>query len=141
MHAIQQDLTGLSRYTGGELAEMTNNIAARGNISPEHVVLGEILDVLGLYLSARGSPGGEFVYSEPGYTALVDAVAPVRGVVVGVPLNERLEKDLPAISGKLSERARAVYLFNPHNPCGAVSEPGQFIDLVRAYARDRRPSW
>jgi histidinol-phosphate aminotransferase len=29
-------------------------------------VLGEILDALGLYLSARGGPGGEFIYSEPG---------------------------------------------------------------------------
>jgi hypothetical protein len=48
----------------------------------------------GLYLSANGGPGGEFIYSEPGYTALVDAVASAGGIVVGVPLNEHLENDL-----------------------------------------------
>jgi histidinol-phosphate aminotransferase len=141
MQAIQQVLAGRSRYTGAELAKLTNDIAARRNNSPEHVVLSEILDVLGLYLSARGSPDGEFVCSEPGYTALVDAVAPAGGVVVGVPLNKRLENDLPAISGKVGERARAVYFVNTHNPSGTVSEPAQSIDFVRAYARDRRLSW
>src|SRR5262249_1578016 len=85
LRAIQQHLAGLSRYTSGELAELTNSIAAREIIDAEHIVLGEILDVLGLYLSAHGGPGGEFIYSEPGYTALVDAVVPAGGVVVGVP--------------------------------------------------------
>jgi hypothetical protein len=48
MQAIQQVLAGRSRYTGAELAKLTNDIAARRNNSPEHVVLSEILDVLGL---------------------------------------------------------------------------------------------
>ena len=42
--------------------------------------------------------GSEFIYSEPGYTALVDAVAPAGGLVVGVPLNAKLENDLDAIA-------------------------------------------
>jgi histidinol-phosphate aminotransferase len=32
----------------------------------------------------NGPAGGEFIYSEPGYTALVVAVAPGGGVVIGV---------------------------------------------------------
>jgi histidinol-phosphate aminotransferase len=135
LQAIQAQLTGLSRYTGSELAELTHTIAAREDIAAEQIVLGEILDVLGLYLSAHSGPGGEFIYSEPGYTALVDAVAPAGGVVVGVPLNERLENDLPAISGKVNGQTRAVYLVNPHNPSGTVSEPAQFIDFVRELSK------
>jgi histidinol-phosphate aminotransferase len=135
LQAIQQHLAGLSRYTGGELAELTNSIATRETISAEHIVLGETLDVVGLYLSAHSGPGGEFVYSEPGYTALVDAVAPADGVVIGVPLNDRLENDLSAISGKVNDRTRAVYLVNPRNPSGTVSEPTQFIDFVRELSK------
>ena len=88
VQAIKAHLAGLSRYTGDELTELTGTIAAREKVAAEQIVLGEILNVLGLYLSANGGPGGEFVYSTPGYTALVDAVAPAGGVVVGVPLNE-----------------------------------------------------
>ena len=133
--AIKAHLDGLSRYTGNELTELTSTISARENIVTEQIVLGEILDVLGLYLSANGGPGGEFVYSTPGYMALVDAVAPAGGIVVGVPLNERYENDLPAIADKVTARTRAVYLVNPHNPTGTVSEAAPFIDLVRELSK------
>jgi histidinol-phosphate aminotransferase len=135
LEAIRANLADLSRYTGEELEALTRAIAAHESIGEGHIVVGEILDQLGLYLSAQGGPGGEFIYSEPGYTALVDAVAPAGGVVVGVPLNEKLENDLPALAAKVSEKTRAVYLVNPHNPSGTVSDAAQFIDVVRELSR------
>ena len=135
LQAIKTQLTDLSRYTGDEVAELTKTIAAREGIAAEQIVLGEILDVLGLYLSARGGPDGEFIYSEPGYTALVNAVAPAGGVVVGVPLNKQLENDLPAIAGAVNAHTRAIYLVNPHNPSGTVSEAAPFIDFVRELSK------
>jgi histidinol-phosphate aminotransferase len=133
--AIKADLAGLARYTGREVDELTAAIAAHENIAVDQIVLGENLNVLGLYLSAHGGPGGAFVYSEPGYTALVDAVAPAGGTVVGVPLNDRLENDLPAIAAAVDDRTRAVYLVNPHNPSGTVSDTAIFIEAVRALSR------
>ena len=133
--AIKADLAGLARYTGREVDELTAAIAAHENIAVDQIVLGENLNVLGLYLSAHGGPGGAFVYSEPGYTALVDAVAPAGGTVVGVPLNDRLENDLPAIAAAVDDRTRAVYLVNPHNPSGTVSDTAAFIEAVRALSR------
>jgi histidinol-phosphate aminotransferase len=135
VQAVKAHLSGLSRYTGAELTDLTNTIAARERVDSQHIVLGEILDVLGLYLAAHGGPGGEFIYSEPGYTALVDAVSPAGGSVVGVPLNEWLENDLPAIAGKVNEKTRAVYLVNPHNPTGIASEAAPFIDFVRELSK------
>ena len=135
VQAIKAHLDDLSRYPGKELTELTGTIAARENVAAEQIVLGEILNVLGLYLSANGGPGGEFIYSTPGYTALVDAVAPAGGTVVGVPLNERYENDLPAIAAKVTARTRAVYLVNPHNPTGTVSEATPFIDFVRELSK------
>jgi histidinol-phosphate aminotransferase len=135
LQAVKAHLEGLSRYTGEELADLTNTVAARENVDSQHIVLGENLNVLGLYLSARGGPGGEFIYSEPGYTALVDAVSPAGGSVVGVPLNERLGNDFPAIASKVTGKTRAVYLVNPHNPTGIVSEAAPFIDFVRELSK------
>ncbi|GLH76132.1 histidinol-phosphate aminotransferase [Bradyrhizobium sp. SSBR45G] len=129
--AIRADLSGLARYTGREVEDLTAAIAAHDNVPPDQIVLGENLNVLGLYLSAHGGPGGAFITSEPGYTALVDAVAPAGGTVIGVPLNHQLENDLPAISAAVDDRTRAVYLVNPHNPSGTVSETTHFIEAVR----------
>ncbi|CAL78472.1 putative histidinol-phosphate aminotransferase (HisC-like) [Bradyrhizobium sp. ORS 278] len=132
--AIQADLAGLARYTGHEVDDLTAAIAARENIAADQIVLGENLNVLGLYLSAQGGPGGTFVYSEPGYTALVDAVAPAGGRVIGVALNAALENDLPALAAVVDSNTRAVYLVNPHNPSGTASDAAQFIAAVRALA-------
>jgi histidinol-phosphate aminotransferase len=65
----------------------------------------------------------------------VNAVAPAGGIVVGVPLNQRLENDLPAIAAKVNAHTRAVYLVNPHNPSGTVNDAAQFIDFVSELSR------
>jgi histidinol-phosphate aminotransferase len=135
LQAIKAQFDDLSRYAGEEVVELTKTIAAREDIAAQQIVIGEVLDVLGLYLSANGGPGGEFIYSEPGYGALVNAVAPAGGVVVGVSLNEHLENDLPAIAAKVNALTRAIYLVNPHNPTGTVSEAAQFIEFVNELSK------
>jgi histidinol-phosphate aminotransferase len=130
--AILEQLDQAGRYVGGEARALEEQIAAVEGVSADQIILGEILDALGLQLALDGGPGGEFVYSEPGYTALVDAVAPGGGVIVGVPLNDRLENDLPAIAAHITARTRAIYLVNPHNPSGTVIETAAFKAFLRA---------
>lgn len=135
IQAIKSHLSGLSRYPQDEVDELTETIAVHENIAASQVLLGEILDEFGLYLSARGGRGGEFIYSEPGYTALVHAVSPAGGTVIGVPLNDRLENDLAAIADRVNARTRAIYFVNPHNPSGIVGDAGRFLDEVRALSK------
>jgi histidinol-phosphate aminotransferase len=135
IQAIREHLDGICRYVGGEAERLAAAIAEREGVPADRIVLGEILDALGLHLALQGGPGGEFVYSEPGYTALVDAVAPGGGTVIGVPLDGSLRNDLPAIGSRVGPRTRAVYLVNPHNPTGTVSDAAAFIDFVRETSR------
>jgi len=86
---------------------------------------------LGLSLGSQGGPGGEFLYSTPGYLALIDAAHRVGGVGVGVPLNASLQNDLPAITERITPRTRAVFLVNPHNPAGTVSDGAEFHRFLR----------
>jgi histidinol-phosphate aminotransferase len=133
--AIQNALTGIARYAGDDARALEQQVAEREGVSPDQIVLGEILDSLGLQLALDGSTGGEFIYSEPGYTALVDAVAPGGGVVVGVPLNAHLENDLAAIAARVTDRTRAIYIVNPHNPTGTTSEAAPFKAFLREMAK------
>jgi histidinol-phosphate aminotransferase len=76
--AIQRELSQLNRYADASAArQLAERIAAYERVPVEQVVLGEILGLLGLYLGSKGGPGGEFLYSTPGYLALVDAAARV----------------------------------------------------------------
>jgi histidinol-phosphate/aromatic aminotransferase/cobyric acid decarboxylase-like protein len=94
VEAIQNALTEIARYADDDTHALEQQIADREGVSPDQIILGKILDPLGLQLALDGGAGGEFIYSEPGYTALVDAVASGGGVVVGVPLNPHLENHL-----------------------------------------------
>jgi histidinol-phosphate aminotransferase len=135
VEAIRGSLHDLSRYTEREAELITAQIAALEHVTPEHIVLGEILSALGVQLSIAGGPGGEFIYSTPGFTDLVAAAEQAGGVAVGIPLNERLENNLDAIAARTKSRTRAVYLVNPHNPSGTVSEPRAFRSFVADLAR------
>jgi histidinol-phosphate aminotransferase len=129
--ALRREFTNLCRYTGEEYDTLVELIAAKEALPREQVILGEILEPLGTHLSQQGGPGGEFIYSDPGYTALIDTAVAVGGKAIGVPLNARLENDLPAIAAKVNERTRAVFLVNPHNPTGIVADADQLRNFAR----------
>lgn len=135
--AIEREIANLSRYGDAKAAEtFTEQIAAYERVSPEQVVLGEILGALGLYLGSEGGPGGEFVYSTPGYLALISAAAHVGGVGVPVPLNAEFENDLEALRAKINSKTRAVYLINPHNPTGTVSDKAAFQGFLAEVSKE-----
>jgi histidinol-phosphate aminotransferase len=135
VEAIRNNLAGLSRYTERDAELLTAQIAAKEAVSPQQVVLGEVLPALGTRLSVAGGPGGEFIYSTPGFTDLIEAAEQTGGAAVGVPLNERLENDLHAIAGRTNARTRAVYIVNPHNPSGTASDPNALKSFVGDLAR------
>lgn len=130
--AIQKELPNVHRYIGESAKALVEQIAAKEHVDPDQILLGELLEGLGLYLSLQGGQGGEFIYSVPGYPALVSAAARVGGVVVSVPLTKNLENDLTAIANKITPHTRAVFLVNPHNPSGTVWSPNDFAAFARA---------
>jgi histidinol-phosphate aminotransferase len=134
--AIRDEFGELCRYVDGEPDDvLTRAIVAREVVSADQIVLGEILEALGFRMATDGPRGAEFIYSAPGYTALVDAVAPGGGVAIGVPLNQTLQNDLPAIAEKTTAHTRAIYLVNPHNPTGTVTDTATFLDFVREMSK------
>lgn len=133
--AIRAHLRDLNRYTGAEAEELTARIAAREGARAGQILLGDILQRLGTQLSLEGGPGGEFIYSTPGFTELVDAAEAAGGRGVAVPLNGALENDLSAMAARVSDRTRAVFLVNPHNPSGTVSEASALHAFVRDVSR------
>lgn len=133
--AIAANLTDLARYTDAEAGAFAQAVAKQEGIGIEQVVLGDILEALGQQLALQGGAGGEFIYSAPGYTALVDAAKPFGGTGVAVPLDDHLANDLPALRAAVNPRTRAVFLVNPHNPSGVVSDGAVLHAFVREVSK------
>ena len=134
--AIARELSQVNRYADETAAAaFAEQVAAHEQVPVEQVVLGEILGLLGLYLGSQGGPGGEFLYSTPGYLALIDSAANVGSVGVGVPLNGEYKNDLPALLAKITPKTRALYLVNPHNPTGTVNDDTAFKGFLTQASR------
>jgi histidinol-phosphate aminotransferase len=130
--AIQRELSQVIRYGDESAADaLVAQIAVYEKLPATQIVPGEVLDTLGLHLGTEGGPGGEFIYSTPGYLALVDATSHVGGVSVPVPLDASQRNDLAAIAAKVTTKTRAVYLVNPHNPSGTASDDAAFKAFLR----------
>lgn len=130
--ALRSDLHGLFRYVNQEAETLCEQIAAHEGVRADQVVLGEILEAIGLHLSLQAGPGGEFIYSVPGYPGLVNAAARVGGISVPVPLDADLGNDLAGIAARVTPRTRAIFLINPHNPTGTGHSDRAIRDFVQA---------
>lgn len=132
--AIRSNIVGIERYVDqSEVDRLAQQIARIEGVAPTQVVIGEVLEPLGLYL-AQQKRGGNVVYSAPGYTALVDAGSALGSVGKPVPLNARLENDLPALLSSIDDTTLAVNLVNPHNPSGTVNDAAQFDAFILSAA-------
>jgi histidinol-phosphate aminotransferase len=129
--AIQREFANLCRYTDDGFGQLVARVAAKEHLPTEQIILGEILEPLGTHLSLQGGSGGEFIYSDPGYTALIDSAAAVGGVGIPIPLSRSMQNDLSAMAAKVNAGTRAVFLVNPHNPTGTVMDPDQLRRFVR----------
>lgn len=134
--ALARGVPDLAHYVEpAEVDALARQIAALEGVAPEQIVIGEVLAPLGLFLARQRPGGGTIVYSTPGYTELIDAAAPLGGRGVGVPLDARLENDLPALAAAIDGTTLALSLVNPHNPSGTVSDPAAFDAFILAAAR------
>jgi len=130
--AVQRALVEAPRYvSAAQLQALQVQIAALEGVAPEQVIVGEVLEALGQHLALSEGAGG-FIYSVPGYGALVDAARPFGGRAVEVPLNARLENDLPALLAAITPDTRALFVVNPHNPSGTLSPGADFDRFVSA---------
>lgn len=128
--SILNEIPNLDRYSAQAGERFIMNVAAHEGVETQQIIPGEILDSLGVYLGIKGGAGSEFIYSVPGYPVLVNAAARMGCKVVSIPLNNRLENDLEAIEAHINNRTAAIFLVNPHNPSGTLSDKKVFHDFL-----------
>ena len=125
----------VNRYPDNGAAELTDAIAARYGVPPEHIALGcGSVGLVQQLLEAVSEPGAEVLYawrSFEAYPYLTD-LAGARSVTV--PLTDE-RHDLGAMAAAITDATRLVFVCTPNNPTGTVvttAELTSFIDQVPA---------
>lgn len=121
MQAVRAALAELNRYPDGGSFALRHKIAARHQVTPEHIFMGsgscEIINLLA-FLFLR--PGLNAVSSEHAFAIYPLATVSTGATYRAVPMRNGYEFDLDAIAGAIDEHTRIVYLGNPNNPTGTI---------------------
>lgn len=128
--AIEAEISKANLYAADDGAAFVDFVAGIEQVPSKQIIVGENLEALGIYLSLRKGNNASFIYTVPGYPALVNAGASVGGKVISIPLNSKGENDLAAIEQAVDDNTAAVFLVNPHNPTGTLSDPKIFHDFI-----------
>lgn len=134
--AMQAQLAVTHRYPSNFTNELVQAIAKKEGVKEDQVLLGvgsgEILQAVGRWL---GPFKPEIITATPGYMQLIDVAQRAGARIISVPVNDRLEHDLPAMAAKISADTKLIYICNPNNPTGTLIPPAELRAFVREVSK------
>ncbi len=134
--ALRDALPESHRYPDGGGYYLKRGLAARLDVTPEHLILGngcnEILDLVARCFLL---PGDEVVIADPAFV-IYGMLAQLQGCNrVLVPLNDWTH-DLEAMARAITRKTKMVFVGNPNNPTGTVVKPAAFEAFMRAVPKE-----
>jgi histidinol-phosphate aminotransferase len=123
----------VNRYPDNGAADLTEAIARRHSVPPQHIAVGcGSVGVTQQLLAAAAEPGTEVLYAWRSFEAYPLLVRLAGADEVRVPLRNETH-DLEAMAAAITPRTRIVFVCNPNNPTGTVvhrAELEDFLDRV-----------
>jgi histidinol-phosphate aminotransferase len=109
------------RYPFRTLPGLVEMIAEKEGVSKQHIVVTggstEGLTAAGLIY---GMGGGEIIAADPTFQAMLQYAEAHGAFVHRVPLNNKMEHDLPAMADRVNDKTRLIFICNPNNPTGTL---------------------
>jgi histidinol-phosphate aminotransferase len=107
-------------YPDNTAAALTEALARRHGVPPEHIALGcGSVGVAQQLLAATAEPGTEVLFAWRSFEAYPILVPLTGAADVRVPLRDETH-DLAAMADAITPRTRVIFVCNPNNPTGTV---------------------
>ncbi|MEA2411350.1 MAG: histidinol-phosphate aminotransferase [Thermoleophilaceae bacterium] len=128
LEAVERELRTLNRYPDPDKTALRRKLAARFELPPSRVAVGN--GSCELLLSAGEAllePGAEIVYAWPSFSIYPHLAAASGARAVTVPLDADGRHDLDAMAREVTHATRMVVVCNPNNPT-ATALPVEALD-------------
>jgi histidinol-phosphate aminotransferase len=133
LEAAREALCRVNYYPDGQNYELRHALAAKLNVAPEQLVVGNGADgIIMQTCLAYLDEGDEVVISRSSFPVYDIFVNVMRARLVKTPLRD-YGLDLDAMASAIGDRAKLVFVCNPNNPTGTMvtaSEVDAFIKRV-----------
>ncbi len=132
LRALGEALADSHRYPDGGGYYLKRGLAARLDVTPEHLILGNgCNEILELVARCFLLPGDEVVIADPAFV-IYGMLAQLQGCNrVLVPL-ANWTHDLEAMARAINRKTKMVFVGNPNNPTGTVAKPAEIEAFMRA---------
>jgi len=122
--AISESVALGNRYGHSDAAILIAMIAEKEGVTPEHIMLGPgSSDLLEKTAFVRFMNGGNIVSADPSYMSLINTAQSLGASWKPVKLTADYAHDLDAMEKAVDSETNLVYICNPNNPTGSITDP------------------
>lgn len=129
-NAVKEAVAGGNRYAWKEMSDLITKITKKEGVSAEHIMMGpgssDLLEKVALVLFMGG---GNIVSADPTYMSLIKVAEAVGAKWKPVKCKNDWSHDLKAMEAAIDADTKLVYICNPNNPTGALTDAKELEDF------------
>jgi len=134
--AIQRGICNLNRYPDPQATALRAALAARHDVAPERIAVGNgSCAILLAVAEAMLEPGAEVVYAWPSFSMYPHLDRMTGARALAVPLDADGRHDLEAMAREVNAATRLVIVCNPNNPTATALTPAEINAFVTGLPR------
>ena len=128
--AVIESVVRGNRYAWKELFDLIEKIALKENVPANHIMMGPgSSDLLEKVAMIAFMKGGNLVSADPTYMSLINVSKAVGAKWKAIPCKTDWSHDLKAMEAAVDSNTKLVYICNPNNPTGAVTNGDELYDF------------
>ncbi|MGY6522994.1 MAG: pyridoxal phosphate-dependent aminotransferase [Mongoliitalea sp.] len=130
--AIMESIGQGNRYGHADAQYLISLIAEKEGVKPANIMLGPgSTDLLEKTAIALCRHGGNVISADPSYLSLVNTAKAVGANWKAVPLTADQSHDLTGIAQAIDSNTKLVYICNPNNPMGSITD----FEAVKSFCK------
>ena len=119
-----------NRYAWKELFSLMDKIAVLENVDQKNIMMGPgSSDLLEKTAMVMFADGGNVVSADPSYMSLIRVAEATGASWKSIPLKKDWSHDLKAMEAAIDDETKLVYICNPNNPTGSMTDHAELVDF------------